>query len=252
MKANPRWIIALAGPLVLLAIILWLVLWVLGVRVWLSAIISIVLAAVAAAILYLSTDNIVRSSVGGRPVERATSPRLANLVEDLCVRAGLSEPALFLIDNPVPDAIAYGRSPQTSSIAVTSGLVDDLSLVELEGILARELSRIKQGDIRLDTLAVPFIKMFTAPFGSLGKMIVQWARGSSRDVEVDLAGVALSGYPPGLIGGLQHIKNGSLKGKSAGRGSKLTEHLWTRGLGTSQADPGTWTLDERIAVLREL
>jgi len=252
MTNSPRWIIALAAPLVIIAILVWLLLWVMGVKVWLSAIIALLLAAVAAAVLYLSSDNLVRSSVGGRPADRATSPRLTNLVEDLCVRAGLTEPSLFLIDNPVPDAIAYGRTPQTSSIAVTSGLVEDLSLVELEGILARELTRIKQGDIRLDTLAVPFIKLFTAPFGSLGKMIVQWARGSSRDVEVDLAGVALSGYPPGLIGGLQHIKNGSLKGQGAGRGSKLTEHLWTRGLGTSQADPGTWTLDERIAVLREL
>jgi len=251
MKMSPRWLIAFSAPLLVVALVLFIVLALIGVNVPIALLISLVMVAIAAALLYVFTDSIVASMVGVKGVAPAKHHRLMNMVEDICVRAGVSEPAVYMIPSPVPDAVAFGRSAASTSLAVTSGLVEDLSLIELEGVLSRELSRAKGGDTRFETLAVPFTRLPLAAFGPLGKALVDWARGTDRDVELDLAGVALSGYPPGLVGALNRIKNGSLKGTEARR-SALTDHLWVRGQGASQPEPGQWALDDRIALLREL
>jgi len=243
--------VAFAAPLLVVALVLFLIFLLLGISWWVALLIALVLVAIAAVVLYLSTDSIVASMVGVKGASAATHPRLLNMVEDICVRAGVSEPDIFMISSPVPDAVAFGRSSGSTSLAVTSGLLEDLSLIELEGVLSRELSRAKGGDTRFETLAVPFTRMPLAVFGPLGKSVVDWARGTDRDVELDLAGVALSGYPPGLVGALNRIKNGSLKGTEARR-SALTDHLWVRGQGAAQPQPGQWALDDRIALLREL
>jgi len=251
MKMSPRWTVAFAAPLSVVALVMFLILFLVGISWWIALLIALVLVLIAALLMYVFTDSIVASMVGVKGAPAATNPRLLNMVEDICVRAGVSEPETFLISSPVPDAVAFGRSPGSTCLAVTSGLMEDLSLIELEGVLSREMSRAKGGDTRFETLAVPFTRMPLAVFGPLGKAVVDWARGNDRDVELDLAGVELSGYPPGLVGALNRIKNGSLKGTEARR-SALTDHLWVRGQGAVQSEPGQWALDDRIALLREL
>ena len=91
----------------------------------------------------------------GRP-DRATR-RLHNLVEGLCIAGGLPKPRVYVIDDAAPNAFATGRDPKHAAIAVTTGLLEKMNRVELEGVLAHELSHIKNYDILVSTLAVTMV-----------------------------------------------------------------------------------------------
>src|SRR5687767_15327371 len=92
------------------------------------------------------------------PVEHA---RLHNIVEGLCIAAGLPKPRVYVIDDAAPNAFATGRDPRHAAIAVTTGLLAKLDRVELEGVLAHELSHIKNYDILVSTLAVTLVGVLT-------------------------------------------------------------------------------------------
>ncbi len=79
---------------------------------------------------------------------------LHNVVEGLCIATGLPKPKIYIVDDPAPNAFAFGRSPSRSGVAVTSGLLNLMSRRELEGVLAHELSHIKNRDVQVTTLAV--------------------------------------------------------------------------------------------------
>ncbi len=79
---------------------------------------------------------------------------LHNVVEGLCIATGLPKPKIYIVDDPAPNAFAFGRSPNNSGVAVTSGLLNLMSRRELEGVLAHELSHIKNRDVQVTTLAV--------------------------------------------------------------------------------------------------
>ena len=91
----------------------------------------------------------------GRSVEEYG--RLHNLVEGLCIAGGLPKPRLYVVDDPSPNAFATGRNPKHAAIAVTTGLLEKMNRVELEGVLAHELSHIKNYDILVSTLAVTMV-----------------------------------------------------------------------------------------------
>ena len=84
-------------------------------------------------------------------------PRLHNVVEGLCIASGLPKPRLYVIDDPAPNAFATGRNPKHAAIAVTTGLLEKMNRIELEGVLAHELSHIKNDDILVSTLAVTMV-----------------------------------------------------------------------------------------------
>jgi heat shock protein HtpX len=79
---------------------------------------------------------------------------LHNVIEGLCIATGLPKPRVYIVDDPAPNAFAFGRSPQRSGIAVTSGLLNLMSRRELEGVLAHEMSHIRNRDVQVTTLAV--------------------------------------------------------------------------------------------------
>jgi heat shock protein HtpX len=79
---------------------------------------------------------------------------LHNVVEGLCIATGLPKPKIYIVDDPAPNAFAFGRSPNRSGVAVTSGLLNLMSRRELEGVLAHELSHVKNRDVQVTTLAV--------------------------------------------------------------------------------------------------
>ncbi|MBV8982679.1 MAG: M48 family metalloprotease, partial [Acidimicrobiia bacterium] len=138
---------------------------------------------------------------------------------------------------------AIGRSPRHAAIAVTTGLLNDLTRIELEGVLAHELSHVKNDDVLLATVAVTFVGVpaVVAPpvFGPLVRRAVDAKRESSADVN----GVALTRYPPGLISALERIDASPTTVHSD---SRAISHLW---FASPAPHPG---LDERIRVLKDL
>ena len=111
------------------------------------------------------------------PVEYA---RLHNIVEGLCIAAGLPKPRVYVIDDDAPNAFATGRDPKHAAIAVTTGLLDKMNRIELEGVIAHELSHIKNYDILVSTIAVTLVG-FIALAADIGIRTLWWSGGRSRD-----------------------------------------------------------------------
>lgn len=193
------------------------------------------------------------------PVEYA---RLHNLVEGLCIAAGLPKPRVYVISDPAPNAFATGRNPRHAAIAVTTGLLEKMNRVELEGVLAHELSHVKNYDILVSTLAVTLVGVivvmadFSLRFmwwggprsrdrqreggggpqaiiallgiallllAPLAARLMQFAVSRRREALADVSGVAMTRYPPGLIAALEKLKDDTTVVESS---SRATAHLW--------------------------
>ena len=106
---------------------------------------------------YYNSDKVALSMSHAKPADEHTYARYHNLVEGLCIASGLPKPRLYIIDDPAPNAFATGRNPQHAAIAVTTGLLEKMNRVELEGVLAHELSHVKNYDVLVMTLAVTMV-----------------------------------------------------------------------------------------------
>ena len=101
-----------------------------------------------ALISYFQGDSIILSMAGARKIGPDDAPRLWNVVEEMKIASGLPNmPAVYIIDDPSPNAFATGRKPETASIAVTTGLLQRLNRDELQGVVAHELGHVKNRDI---------------------------------------------------------------------------------------------------------
>jgi heat shock protein HtpX len=87
---------------------------------------------------------------------------LHDVIEGLCIRTGLPKPRVYIVDDPAPNAFAFGRSPSNSGVAVTSGLLNLMSRRELEGVLAHEMSHVRNRDVQVTTLAVTTVGILVA------------------------------------------------------------------------------------------
>ncbi len=213
--------------------------WIWGLVAFLAA------AAFMAVLLYVFADAIALRLIGARPLAESGSLTLRNQLEELCARAGISEPDLYTTGAGAPAIASLGRTDP--KIIVSDGLCDDLTVVELEAAVARELGRIRTGATAGDTLAVPFL---TAPFGWLGSFssrALDWFRGGDHDARVDLQGIEITRYPPGLMAALNKMTD---SGTPAG--SAATRHLWAAGTRATSDQPGNWGLDDRLQMLNEL
>jgi len=102
---------------------------------------------------YYSGDKMILAVSGARRVTHAEEPQLYNVVEEMTIAAGLPQvPAVYILDEASPNALATGRDPQHASIAVTRGLLERLDREELQGVVAHEMSHIRNYDIRFETL----------------------------------------------------------------------------------------------------
>lgn len=112
---------------------------------------------------YYTGDKVVLFISGAKEIdpEAQDSKELYRLVENLCITAGLPVPKIYIIPDSSPNAFATGRDPKHASIALTSGLVQKLERSELEGVIAHELSHIKNYDIRLMFIIVIFVGIIT-------------------------------------------------------------------------------------------
>ena len=106
---------------------------------------------------YYSGDKIALWTAGARPIAKQDNPYVYRLVENLCITAGLPLPKIYLINDPAPNAFATGRDPKHASIALTTGIIEQLENEELEGVIAHELSHIKNYDIRLMMIVIVLV-----------------------------------------------------------------------------------------------
>ncbi len=193
---------------------------------------------------YWYSDRIVLSMSRARPVDRDIEPYLVNVVEGLSIAAGLPVPRAYVIEDPAPNAFATGRNPQNAAIAVTTGLMEKLDRLELEGVVAHELAHIKNYDTLVQTLAAVMAgtivllsdwMMRTMWFGGgrrrgggrdgggnailmiialtlmilapIFAAIIQMAISRKREYLADANGALLTRYPPGLASALRKISS---------------------------------------------
>jgi len=191
---------------------------------------------------YWYSDKIVLGMSRARPVDRDSEPYLVNTVEGLAIAAGLPTPKAYVIDDPAPNAFATGRNPENAAIAVTSGLVQKLDRLELEGVIAHELSHVKNYDTLVQTLSAVLagtvalvsdwmlrsffwgggrrrdsseggggqgvfvlVGLALAIISPLFAMLIQMAISRKREYLADANGALLTRYPKGLAGALRKI-----------------------------------------------
>lgn len=193
---------------------------------------------------YYASDKIVLAISRARPVTKEEYPYLYNVVEGLAIAAGLPKPRCYLIDDTAPNAFASGRNPKNSVIVVTKGLLEKLNRAELEGVIAHEMSHIKNYDVLVQTLAVVMVgvvallsdwilrsflwgggrrKVKTRGRGGGGASILiivglimailspliaqllQLAISRKREFLADASGAFLTRYPPGLASALRKL-----------------------------------------------
>src|SRR5687768_3878133 len=145
-----------------------------------ATVIALVLAAGLAFASYWKADKIALAVSRARPADPAQYARLHNLVEGLCIASGLPKPGVYVIDDPAPNAFATGRNPRHAAIAVTTGLLAKLNRIELEGVLAHELSHVKNYDILVSTLAVTMVGI-VALLSDWGMRFLWWGGPRHRD-----------------------------------------------------------------------
>ena len=129
---------------------------------------------------YYTSDKLALRASGARVVERDDAPELHDMIERLCAMSDLPKPRVAVIDTPVPNAFATGRSPKHAAVAVTTGLWNRLERSEVEGVLAHELSHIANRDVLIMTLA-SFFAMLAAMLTRFGMYAGMFGGGGRRN-----------------------------------------------------------------------
>jgi heat shock protein HtpX len=239
---------------------------------------GVVVAVSLAAVVWWGSVPLILGLIGAHPADPGVHARLFNLVEGLGANAGVAQPALYVVTDPGLNALTMGRSSRNAILVVTSGLLDRLNRIELEAVLAHELSHIRSEDIVTATLAVPLFGLLGGParaatgggagaipgylllpVAALAGQGLQFAVDPHREEVADSAGVHLTRYPPALVSALEKMQR---EGTYLGAGSPATAHLWLgRPLPPPPSTRLAWLsrlynthppLDERIEALREL
>lgn len=146
-----------------------------------AVIIALALAVITSWASYYNSDKIVLSLNGARPATLEENQRMYENLEGLCIAAGLPMPKLYIMEDGSPNAFATGRDPEHAVICVTTGLMDKLNSYELEGVLAHELSHIKNYDILLQTIAAVFVGFTSILSDFFLRVGVRSFRGSRRN-----------------------------------------------------------------------
>ena len=238
---------------------------------------------------YWYSDKIVLSISGARPADKETYWDLYTVTENLAITAGIPMPKLYVIPDAAPNAFATGRNAEHATVAVTEGLLGMLTRSELEGVIAHELSHIKNRDILLSTVVVVlvgFVSILADIFlrglvwgggrsreGRAGGILaiaglalailspifvtlIQLAISRKREFVADASGALLTRYPEGLASALEKISSSALPMHT----SKAIAHLYISDPFAKQPKTGFFTklfmthppVEERIAALMGL
>ena len=206
-------------------------------------IVVVVAVVVLGVVGLLAADRIVGRLAGARPPRGVETERVSVYMEALCLGAGLPVPQMKVIDEVAPTAMAYGRSPRSATVAVTTGLLDDATPVELEATLAHLLCRIQDGTAHRDT-RLAALSLLGGPPGAA--LAARW-RDASRVVAADIAGARMTRFPPGTVDALRRMASGAARMRPR---SGAIRHLWMHhALGPGRQRIQT---DDRITVLHNL
>jgi heat shock protein HtpX len=187
---------------------------------------------------YWFSDKIVLAMYGARPISEAEAPRVYAIVRRLATRAQIPMPPVYLIPTDAPNAFATGRSPDHAAVAVTEGIMRILDEDELEGVLAHELSHVRNRDVLISTIAAtlagaitylahmmqwaaffgggrssddeeggsPWAMLLLAILAPFAAMLVQLAVSRAREYQADASGARLAGRPSGLAKALEKLE----------------------------------------------
>lgn len=228
-----------------------------GVAWWLGIPIGVVAAATVVLVRLRSAVALVLGSIGAVPASEHDYPRLHNLTQGLSLAGGVSEPELYVVDDNGRNAaaVAYG---ERVAVVCSTGLLDALDRVSLEGVVAEVLVRIRSGDAEAATIGTAIYGgLLRGPLATIGRPAASLGLRSlladDRDLRADRAAVALTRYPPGLLQALTIIRAGSPVTAAT---NASNEHLWlvppaTVERGADAVVDGS-PLDLRIDVLGEL
>ena len=228
----------------------WLMSYVLGSQIilWIAVVLSIVMSFGS----FWYSDKLILSLSHAKPIEKKDAPELYRIVENLSITAGLPMPRLFIIQDAQPNAFATGRDAKHAVVAVTTGLLQRLDRVELEGVVAHELSHIGNKDMLISTIVVVLVGIVVlmaniffrlAFFGGMGgssnrgggharivmilialaflviapvlAQIMKLAISRKREFLADASGALLTRYPEGLARALEKISDDPHQLKSA-------------------------------------
>ncbi|MGH9107939.1 MAG: M48 family metalloprotease [Acidimicrobiales bacterium] len=206
----------------------------------------VVLVAVAGALARRAVPAALRV-IGGGPVSEGDFPSLANLVDGLCATFGVHQPQLWLVDDPVPNACALGARSGHGVLVVTSGLVERMGLIEMEGVVAHELAHLRRHDAAVSAMAVATAGRLARLTG--GDRLVHAAVGHGREYAADRVAALGVRYPPGLRDALAACAAGPAPTAGSvftGRRWAATRWLWIDPMAGEPPPAGTGALDGRI------
>lgn len=192
-------------------------------------------------ISYWFSDKIVLKMYGAEEISESDAPELYNIVKRLSQAAGLPMPKVYIIEQDQPNAFATGRNPEHAAVAVTSGILRLLTKEEIEGVIAHELSHIKNRDILVSTIAAaiagaisylaqmaqwafmfggsrdrdeegnPIVALLMVIVAPIAAMLIQLAISRSREYGADESGAKICGNPLYLASALKKLHMASQK-----------------------------------------
>lgn len=239
---------------------------------------------------YWFSDKIVLSSTNAAPIQKSDNPELYRIVENLCIADGLPMPKIYILNEAQPNAFATGRDEKHAAVAVTKGLLGKLEKSEIEGVIAHELSHVKNKDMLLQTavvvlagviavisdmflrisfwgggrrdsennssgLILMLVGIFAAILAPIAATIVQLAISRKREFLADASGALLTRYPEGLASALEKISSDQSQLRKA---SSANAHLFIASPFRGKQSTGWFNklfmthppVEERIAALR--
>ncbi len=227
---------------------------------WSYAVFALIFAVITSFGSYFFSDKLVLATTGAQKIEEKDNPQLYHIVENLAIGDGIPTPTIYILNDPSPNAFATGRSPKHAVVCVTSGLLERLNKAELEGVLAHELSHVKNFDTRLMgivAILVGFVAIMANMFmnslwwggrrndnerdggnlqyiflllgivfailSPIAATLIQLAISRKREYLADASGALLTRYPEGLASALEKIAKDPRPVRSA---SNATAHLF--------------------------
>ncbi len=167
---------------------------------WPFYLLAIPAAALVVWLMWRNSDSSLVSKLGARPLGAKEGERILNTVENLCLTSGIDQPEVMVIDSPACNLVAL--SGANNVLIATTGLLEMLDVIEMEGVVAHGLTKLSSGSVQYETLAAsaqPFIT------GAQREMARRWGTGDAGVIAFDISGVGLTRYPPGLRSALERI-----------------------------------------------
>ncbi len=204
--------------------------------------------AVVVATAVRNAQAVALRGIATAPADLVDQARLHNLTDGLCSTLGLTKPDLLVVDVPGANAAAVATTTTDASLVVTSGLLEVLDRVELEGVLAHQLRRIRDHEALLATRAVPLAAGPARRMPALAPRLAPLLLTVDDIFLDDRAAVDVTRYPPGLVDALSKVRD---RGAEVPGANLLGAHLWLVPLAGGSVHDAP-SLDDRIAALREL